>query len=48
VAKPSIDPGAHEAVLAENAALRARLAAAPASEAVSAAHKRRARVPAAR
>jgi hypothetical protein len=49
MAKPAIDAGTHEAVLAENAALRARLAAGQTGrgEAVVAARKRRTRVPAA-
>ena len=47
VAKPVVDVGAHEAVLAENAALRARLAGGGRS-AMVAARKRRARVPSAR
>jgi hypothetical protein len=50
VAKPTVDMGAHEALLAENASLRARLASGGASESpgVAAARKRRARVPSAR
>jgi hypothetical protein len=51
VAKPVVDMSAHEAVLAENAALRARLAGgSPISESpgLAAARKRRARVPSAR
>jgi len=58
VAKPAIDVGTHEAVLAENAALRARLAGrvpmAPGrvssveSVGMAAARKRRAKVPSAR
>jgi hypothetical protein len=47
VAKPVVDVSAHEAVLAENAALRARLGAGEPS-AMAAARKRRARVPSAR
>jgi hypothetical protein len=49
VAKPVVDVSTHEAVLAENAALRARLAGGdPNSSAMAAARKRRARVPSAR
>jgi hypothetical protein len=50
VAKPGIDAGTHEAVLAENAALRARLAVRPPAEGAGAAatRKRRAKIPAAR
>jgi hypothetical protein len=49
VAKPAIDVGTHETVLAENAALRARLASgASDSPARAAARKRRSRVPSAR
>jgi hypothetical protein len=48
VAKPVVDVSAHEAVLKENAALRARLAATDPSSAMAAARKRRARVPSAR
>jgi hypothetical protein len=51
VAKPVVDMGTHEAVLAENAALRARLASGGNngdSPGATAAHKRRARVPSAR
>jgi hypothetical protein len=47
VAKPVVDVGTHEAVLAENAALRARLAGGDPS-AMAAARKRRARVPSGR
>jgi hypothetical protein len=47
IAKPAIDAGAHEAVLAENAALRARLAASTGGSGVAAARRRRSRVPAA-
>src|SRR5262252_6193430 len=47
VAKPVVDMSAHEAVLAENAALRARLATGNAIESpgMAAARKRRSRVP---
>jgi len=47
-AKPAIDAGTHEAVLAENAALRARLAAGgeELSEPAAAPRRRRARAPA--
>ena len=48
VAKPGIDVGAHEAVLAENAALRARLGGASTVGEGAAARKRRARVQTAR
>jgi hypothetical protein len=47
VAKPVVELSAHEAVLAENAALRARLAGGGASV-LSMARKRRARIPSAR
>ncbi len=51
VAKPVIDVSTHEAVLAENAALRARLGAGGSmanTSAMAGARKRRARVPSAR
>jgi hypothetical protein len=41
VAKPAVDAGTHEAVLAENARLRARLAAVSAPHAPPAASRRR-------
>jgi hypothetical protein len=45
VAKPAVDQSTHEAVLAENAALRARLSGGGEGSGTSAARKRRARVP---